>query len=167
VTGAGGMGHVVLIVPDLDAATRLFQDVLGFRHSDDIEAGLRIRFFHCNPRHHTVAVSAAPGMAGVHHLMPEVADVDDVGRAYDIVQDRGLPLAMTLGRHTNDGMTSFYVRTPSGFEVEYGAGGRLLDTSAPWTPGRFEATSHWGHKLPAEPLFPGILRPVDMVAPGP
>ena len=32
---------------------------------------------------------------------------------------------MTLGTHTNDRMTSFYVRTPSGFEIEYGFGGRI------------------------------------------
>ena len=34
---------------------------------------------------------------------------------------------MTLGRHTNDLMTSFYVRTPSGFEIEYGTGGLVVD----------------------------------------
>lgn len=160
VTGDGGMGHVVLIVPDLAAATDLFQEVLGFRHSDDIDMGLQVRFFHCNPRHHTLAISAVPGMAGVHHLMLEVTDVDDVGRAYDLVQERGLTVAMSLGRHTNDHMTSFYVRTPSGFEVEYGAGGRLLDTSQPWEPEHFDAMSFWGHKPPSEPLFPGVLHPV-------
>ena len=97
-------------------------------------------------------------MAGVHHVMLEVTDVDDVGRAYDLVQERGLEVAMTLGRHTNDHMTPFYVRTPSGFEVEYGAGGRLLDTSRSWEPEHFDAMSFWGHKPPAEPLLPGILR---------
>ena len=165
VTGEGGLGHVVIIVPDLDAATRLFQDVLGFRHSDDVEMGVRVRFFHCNPRHHSLAVSAVPGMAGVHHLMLEVADMDAVGRAYDLVQARGIPLAMTLGRHPNDHMTSFYVRTPSGFEVEYGTGGRLLDTSRPWVPEHYDAMSSWGHHPPAEPLFPGILRPAPAPAP--
>lgn len=160
VTGDGGMGHVVLIVPDLDAATDLFRDVLGFRHSDDIDMGLYVRFFHCNPRHHTLAISAIPGMSGMHHLMLEVDDVDAVGRAYDIVNERHLPISMTLGRHTNDHMTSFYVRTPSGFEVEFGSGGRLLDTTKPWDPEHFDAMSFWGHKPPAEPMLPGILHPV-------
>ena len=162
VTGDGGMGHVVLIVPDLDDATHLFQEVLGFRHSDDIDMGLYVRFFHCNRRHHTLAISAVPGMTGVHHLMLEVADVDTVGRAYDTVNEQHLQLAMTLGRHTNDHMTSFYVRTPSGFEVEYGAGGRLLDTSKPWTPEQFDAMSFWGHKPPEGGLFPGILHPAPV-----
>jgi 2,3-dihydroxybiphenyl 1,2-dioxygenase len=164
VTGDGGLGHVVLIVPDLDKATWFFIGVLGFEHSDDIDMGLHVRFLHCNPRHHTLAFSAVPGMVGVHHLMLEVADPDDGGRAHDIVNEAGLPIAMTLGRHTNDEMFSFYVRTPSGFEVEYGSGGRLIDTTKPWTTGEYHAMSYWGHKPPAQPLFPGILRPTEVAS---
>ena len=63
--------------------------------------------------------------------MLEVGSLDDVGSALDIAIARDLPLAMSLGRHTNDLMTSFYVRTPSGFEIEYGTGGRLID-DATW-----------------------------------
>ena len=87
-------------------------DVLGFRLSDHIEMGLSLRFLHCNSRHHTVALSAVLGMVGLHHLMLEVNDVDDVGGALDLVNEREIPVAMGLGRHTNDFMTSFYVRTP-------------------------------------------------------
>ena len=161
VTGDGGLGHAVLIVPDMQAATDFYVGVLGFEHSDDIDMGLFVRFLHCNPRHHTLAFSAVPGMVGMHHLMLEVADPDEVGRALDIVNERGMQLAMTLGRHTNDEMFSFYVRTPSGFEVEYGAGGRLIDATRPWTPEEHDAMSYWGHKPPADPLFPGILAPFE------
>ena len=65
---------------------------------------------------------------------------------------------MSLGRHTNDLMTSFYVRTPSGFEIEYGTGGRLVDDET-WEIGQYDTQSMWGHKPPAEPLFPKILAP--------
>jgi 3,4-dihydroxy-9,10-secoandrosta-1,3,5(10)-triene-9,17-dione 4,5-dioxygenase len=37
---------------------------------------------------------------------------------------------MTLGTHTDDRMTSFYLRTPSGFEIEYGCGGRFVDDAS-------------------------------------
>jgi extradiol dioxygenase len=160
VTGENGLGHLVLMVPDLDQATDFFVGLLGFRHSDDIEAGLKVRFLHCNPRHHTLAMSAVPGHRGVHHLMIEVNSVDDVGHAYDRVVDAGVPLAMTLGRHPNDLMTSFYVRTPSGFEIEYGTGGRLMDMEKEEATGQYDALSIWGHKPPAEPLPPGILEAV-------
>ena len=158
VTGANGIGHAVLIVPDLEQAERFYIDVLGFRLSDHIEAGLSLRFFHCNPRHHTLAFASIPGMVGMHHLMLEVTSIDDVGTALDLCNERELPLAMNLGRHTNDLMTSFYVRSPSGFEIEYGWGGRLVD-DATWVTGLYDAMSIWGHKRPAQPLPPGILRP--------
>ena len=160
VTGENGLGHLVLMVPDFQAATEFFRDTLGFRHSDDIEAGIKVRFFHCNPRHHTLAISEIPGHRGVHHLMLEVSSVDDVGHAYDRAVDAGAPMAMTLGRHPNDQMTSFYVRTPSGFEVEFGSGGRLMDMGVEEAPGHYDALSIWGHKPPSEPLMPGILEPV-------
>lgn len=159
VTGDGGLGHMVILVPDLDEGLRFYVDVLGFLMSDHVEVGVSLRFLHCNPRHHTVALAAVPGMTGVHHLMVEVERLDDVGRALDIVNERGIPLAMTLGRHTNDFMTSFYVRSPSGFEIEYGTGGLLIDDDV-WQISTHDATSLWGHKPPADPLPPGILRPV-------
>jgi 2,3-dihydroxybiphenyl 1,2-dioxygenase len=161
VTGEQGLGHVVLIVPDLDKAVGFFTEVLGFRVSDSIESGLRLCFLHCAghaARHHTVAMASAPGMVGMHHLMLEVRTLDDVGTGLDIVKERHIPLAMSLGRHTNDLMTSFYVRTPSGFEIEYGTGGLVVDDDT-WEVGLHHAQSIWGHKPPDEPLFPGILAP--------
>ena len=160
-TGDEGLGHAVLLVPDIEAGTRFFTEVLGFKLSDIIQdGGLGIRFFHCNQRHHSLALASVPGMAGMHHLMLEVNSIDDVGAALDIVNERGHSLAMSLGRHTNDLTTSFYVRTPSGFEIEYGTGGRLID-DATWEVGSYDSTSIWGHKSPAIALFPGILRPFD------
>jgi 2,3-dihydroxybiphenyl 1,2-dioxygenase len=147
VTGDGGLGHVVLIVPDLDRARALFCDVLGFKVSDTIDQGVPITFLHCNARHHTVAIAGGRGLVGVHHLMLEVGSLDDVGAALDIAIARDLPLVMSLGRHTNDLMTSFYVRTPSGFEIEYGTGGRLID-DATWTVEAYDAQSLWGHRPP-------------------
>lgn len=163
VTGEGGLGHLVVLVPDLDEGMDFYIGTLGFLESDHIEMGLSLRFLHCNPRHHSLALSAVPGMVGVHHLMIEVEQIDDVGRALDIINERGVPLAMSLGRHTNDHMTSFYVRTPSGFEIEYGTGGRLID-DATWELATYDAMSFWGHKPPADPLFPGIFRPAVSAA---
>ncbi len=161
-TGEQGLGHAVLIVPDLDEGARFYGDVLGFRLSDTIEAGFTLRFFHCPgraARHHALAIASVPGMVGMHHLMLEVGSIDDVGTALDIINAREIPLAMSLGRHTNDLMTSFYVRTPSGFEVEYGTGGALVDDET-WEVGAHDAMSIWGHKPPASgPLLPGVLRP--------
>ena len=68
---------------------------------------------------------------------------------------------MSLGRHANDLMTSFYVRTPSGFEIEFGSGGRLMDMQAGEPVGQYSETSIWGHRPPEEPLVPGMLEPIS------
>ncbi len=162
VTGEQGLGHAVLIVPELAAAEEFFIEVLGFKDSDTIHAmGTHLRFFHCAgtaARHHTLAVVPIPGMVGMHHLMLEVNALDDVGHALDLINEREIPLMMTLGRHPNDRMLSFYVRTPSGFDLEYGYGGRLIDDRT-WQLAEFDAISEWGHKSPAVPLLPAVLRP--------
>jgi 3,4-dihydroxy-9,10-secoandrosta-1,3,5(10)-triene-9,17-dione 4,5-dioxygenase len=143
VTGGLGLGHVVLMVPELEPAVRFYTDVLGFRLSDYMTVPFKATFLHTNPRHHSLALLEV-GVAALHHFMVELADVDDVGRGYDLVQSEGITVARTLGRHTNDRMISFYARTPSGFELEYGWGGRLVD-DASWVPCELTATSSWGH----------------------
>ena len=36
------------------------------------------------------------------HLMIEVNDIDDVGAALDMCEQRNIPITTTLGRHSND-----------------------------------------------------------------
>lgn len=155
VTGKGGMGHAFQMVTDTAAYRRLYQDVLGFRLSDfiDFAPGLTGTFLHCNPRHHSFAHASIPGLAvGVNHLMFEVDDIDFVGRAWDKVLDGAAPIGSTFGKHSNDEMLSFYVISPSGFQVEYGFGGRNVD-DATFRPSRYDVPSYWGHRRsnPAEP----------------
>jgi hypothetical protein len=77
--------------------------------------------------------------------MMELLQLDDVGQGYDLAQAEPGRIATTLGRHTNDFITSFYARTPEDFLIEYGWGGRSIDT-ATWQPGEMRhGTSLWGH----------------------
>lgn len=142
-TGELGMGHIVLMVPDLEPAVRFYTHVMGFRLSDYMLAPFKATFLHTNARHHSLAILEV-GVSALHHFMVELNDVDDVGRAYDVVQSEGIPVARSLGRHTNDRMISFYARSPSGFEVEYGYGGHLID-DATWEPCELASVSSWGH----------------------
>jgi 3,4-dihydroxy-9,10-secoandrosta-1,3,5(10)-triene-9,17-dione 4,5-dioxygenase len=76
--------------------------------------------------------------------MVEVDQLDDVGRALDRVMKTGHRLSSTLGRHTNDEMVFFYVRTPGGWDLEYGTDGVLVDESR-YTAEEISADSYWGH----------------------
>jgi 3,4-dihydroxy-9,10-secoandrosta-1,3,5(10)-triene-9,17-dione 4,5-dioxygenase len=104
-----------------------------------------MRFLGCNARHHSLALAPFPAESGVVHLMTEVASLDDVGRAMDRCARRGAPPSATLGRHANDRMVSFYVRTPGGFDIEYGTDGMLVD-EATWVSRETTAISLWGHQ---------------------
>lgn len=144
-TAGLGMGHVVFTMPDIAPVSRFYRDVLGFRLSDWVEHPFRAEFLHVNPRHHTLALIQGPRTA-MHHMMVEMLSFDDVGQGYDIALGEPDRIATTLGRHTNDFMTSFYARSPSGFLVEYGWGGRAVDP-ATWQPVRVDSgPSLWGHE---------------------
>ena len=77
--------------------------------------------------------------------MLQLQSFDDVGQAIYRAQENEVEIAATLGRHTNDHMVSFYMKTPSGFDIEYGWGARVVD-DATWHVQRHEAPSIWGHQ---------------------
>ena len=151
VTGEEGIGHVVLTTPDIASSRAFYQDLLGFRLSDIIrmvvgpKMAIEMEFYHCNPRHHTLALVPVSAPKRLHHFMLQVNTLDEVGFALQRAQAAGVPITATLGRHTTDHMVSFYARTPSGFEVEYGFGARTLD-EATWRVARHDSPSSWGHK---------------------
>lgn len=154
-TGVLGMGHVVMNVEKFDDARWFYEDVLGFHLSDYMLKPFKAYFFHINGRHHSLALIGT-AKKGIHHLMMELFSLDDVGQAYDIaMQDPQARIGTTLGRHTNDFMTSFYARSPSDFMIEYGWGGRSLDVET-WKPVELQhGPSLWGHErswLPADQL---------------
>lgn len=144
-TGSLGMGHVVIHVPRIEDLLWFYEDVLGFRLSDYTIKPFKAYFFHVNPRHHSLAM-VETGKSAIHHLMMELFFLDDIGQTYDIALSEPGRIATTLGRHSNDFMTSFYARTPSDFLVEYGWGGRSIDPRT-WQPLEMtHGTSLWGHE---------------------
>jgi 3,4-dihydroxy-9,10-secoandrosta-1,3,5(10)-triene-9,17-dione 4,5-dioxygenase len=152
VTGAMGLGHVVLPAPNFDETRDFLKNVLGFGLSDIMNHKpapdadpLRIHFMHCNnARHHSLAIAEFPVPSGCVHAMVEVDCMTEVGRAHDRMQAHGVKLSATLGEHLNDRMTSFYMKTPSGFDMEYGFGGLQVDWNE-HSAFEFTRVSVWGH----------------------
>ena len=146
-----GLGHLVLRTKDKAQSVAFYTEVLGFKLSDHIVCEIYghpvdLSFFHINPRHHSLALGG-PLPKRLHHFMLEVRQVDDVGACYDRTIHSGLRIMQTLGRHPNDRMLSFYAQTPSGFQFEYGWGGRQIDEDS-WTPTTYDRISEWGHHPP-------------------
>ncbi len=154
ITGDQGFGHVVLPAPQFEKTVAFYTDVMGFGMSDLMkvrftpdpnEPEKRLYFMHCNQRHHSLALFEAPFPTGCVHVMVEVDSVDEVGRAMDRMKEHDIPLTGTLGRHANDHMVSFYMATPSGFMLEYGAEGRTIDDWDRYSPFQSTVNSFWGH----------------------
>jgi 3,4-dihydroxy-9,10-secoandrosta-1,3,5(10)-triene-9,17-dione 4,5-dioxygenase len=156
VTEEQGLGHVVLSTKDDEAALHFYRDVLGFRLRDSMRLPPQfvgrpadgppawLRFFGCNPRHHSLAFLPMPTPSGIVHLMVEVENTDDVGLTLDRATRRKVPMSATLGRHVNDLMLSFYMKTPGGFDVEFGCEGRQVSDEE-WIARESTAVSLWGH----------------------
>ncbi len=157
VTGDQGMGHIVVPVGDDEEALHFYRDVLGFRLRDSMsmpgefvgkEPGSKIwlRFLGVNPRHHSLAFLPMPNPSKCVHVMLEVDKLDHVGRALERVRKNNVPLSATLGRHMNDEMVSFYVKSPGGFDIEFGTEGLQVDDTR-WVARESTAVSYWGHQF--------------------
>lgn len=154
-TGGMGTGHVLANVRDADATERFYRDVLGFRLTDYVDTDfmghpIHAVFLHVNLRHHSFAFASLGMPKRLHHMMLEVNSIDDVGATFYRAQDLGVPIALTIGRHQNDRMVSFYGVTPSGFCFEVGTGGVEVDDRR-WEAKTHGAVSDWGHR-PVLPL---------------
>jgi 3,4-dihydroxy-9,10-secoandrosta-1,3,5(10)-triene-9,17-dione 4,5-dioxygenase len=156
VTEHQGLGHVVLTTRDDMESLHFYRDVLGFKLRDSMrlppqlvgrEAGdppAWLRFFGVNPRHHSLAFMPGETPSGIVHLMMEVGNSDDVGLCLDRALRRKVPMSATLGRHVNDKMLSFYMKTPGGFDIEFGCEGLEVEDDK-WVARESTAISLWGH----------------------
>ncbi|WP_455361045.1 VOC family protein [Streptomyces sp. SYSU K21746] len=158
VTGDLGLGHVVLPAPDTAETLAFYENLLGFQLRDSmrlppvaVPTGAPgqdfywMHFLSPNGRHHSLGLYPGALPPGIVHFMVELETLDDVGFCLDRMNTAGIPIASTLGRHSNDHMVSFYAQAPGGFQVEYGWDGLVVDP-ATWVAKEITADSFWGHQ---------------------
>ena len=150
-TGDMGMGHIAFAGDDPQELARLMIEGLGFEVGDSF-SGFEC-LLRCNRRENTVFIPASPYSGGkrLNHFMLELKAIDDVGSGLDRCEDNGVEITSRLGRHTNDLSISFYMRTPSGFRVEYGWDSKTTDHGE-WPVRDYERSSVWGHRPPSKVL---------------
>ena len=156
VTGALGLGHFAMTTREPEATLRFFQQAFDARLSDTIEdklngVTLELSFLRLNERHHTVALAATRGQrmnplrTGIHHLNLQAASLEDVTEAYQRMRRLGFAISNAIGQHPNDRELSFYVASPSGFDVELGWNPIVVRDEAAWQPAHYQGISLWGH----------------------
>lgn len=157
VTGDMGLGHAVFCAPDFEASLRFYRDIVGFHETDmprfhfngggPDDPGMGFAFLHAdNGRHHSVALGESPvPPSGCVHIMLEYPSLLEVGKAHDRMKALGYVESATLGQHFNDETVGFYVRTPSGFDLEVGCDSLVIDPAS-WEVTRHEGISVWGHE---------------------
>jgi 2,3-dihydroxybiphenyl 1,2-dioxygenase len=156
VTGGLGLGHFAMTTREPEAVLRFFKQTFDARLSDTIEDRLNgvtldLTFLRMNERHHTVAIAATRGKrmnplrTGIHHLNLQAKSLDDVTEGYRRMRQLGFAISNGIGQHPNDRELSFYVASPSGFDIELGWNPILVTDEANWQPGHYEGISLWGH----------------------
>ena len=119
------IGHVVLMVSDVERSARFYTGVLGFRVSDVYPETMmkgRMVFMRCAADHHGVAlVGAAPGSASpqheLHHMAFEVATLDEVFAARDWLKANGVKVEFE-GRRRAGCQVAVEFRDPDGHWLE-------------------------------------------------
>ncbi|MEV0663794.1 VOC family protein [Actinomadura luteofluorescens] len=155
VTGQDGMGHIALTSTRPAQLRGYFTTLFDARLTDYIDetisgVKLKIRFLRLNRRHHSIAIAATHGLrldpirTRVQHLNIQVAELDDMTRSYQRVEELGFRMALSVGQHTNDRELSYYAVTPSGFEWEVGWNPTVIDETT-WEPSTHRGISIWGH----------------------
>lgn len=156
ITGAVGMGHLAITSRRGKDMRRFWQEIFDARQSDTIveQLGgvtLDIEFFRVNPRHHSIAIAQVRGLpidpirTQAQHFNLLVTSVNELTEAFLRCRQLGFEMAHEIGEHPNDREQSFYVLSPSGFEIELGWNALEVD-EASWQTTTYQGISLWGHK---------------------
>ena len=92
-----GFGHAVFATQDFDESHRFVTEGLGLGQSDWIETELapgielEVRFYHCNARHHTLALARRAVRAAAEVAPPDVRDEHRRRRRRRVRSTRGPP----------------------------------------------------------------------------
>ena len=118
-----GLGHLVIRVRDAQRSEDFYHKVLGLEVRNRTRGGKMI-FFTSNPDvDHELAVAELgadavgpfPEQVGLYHMAWELADMDELKDAYQVVLDNNVEIA-GFGDHGET--KGLYIRDPDGIEIE-------------------------------------------------
>ena len=115
------IGHVVLKVRDMDRSTEFYRDVLGFQVVGQM-SNVMTFLTATGENHHDVALlrvgdqapAALPNAVGLYHVAIQLADMDALRHAHEVLSEGGL-----LRGAVDHGVSrSVYTADPDGNEIE-------------------------------------------------
>lgn len=115
------IGHVVLKVRDIDRAVLFYRDVLGFQVVGEM-TNVMTFLTATGENHHDIALlrvgdqapAPLPNAVGLYHLAVQLADMEALRVAHDLLAERGL-----LKGAVDHGVSrSVYTIDPDGNEIE-------------------------------------------------
>ncbi|MDM9560082.1 VOC family protein [Bordetella petrii] len=120
--GITGFSHIGLRTLDARRDEAFWTGLLSARVSDRIGDAPLLRI---DEVHHKIALfpSAHPG---VQHINHQVESIDDIMRAWYLLQERKIPIRFGPGRHPTSGAMFLYFEGPDGMIYEYSCGVRLI-----------------------------------------
>lgn len=122
------LGHLVLMVRDLDASTRFYTEVMGLTVSDRIAD--QMVFLRAGEDHHDLALSRLPPDAperdsppsyarpGLEHFSYYVESLDEMQRAVEVARSHGVTIERGIGQHGPGGNWFLVFKDPDGNNVE-------------------------------------------------
>nr|WP_218940902.1 VOC family protein [Allopusillimonas soli] len=120
--GITGFSHIGLRTLDPRRDEAFWTQLLSAKVSDRIGDAPLLRI---DEIHHKLALfpSAFPG---VQHINHQVESIDDIMRAFYMLQERGIPIRFGPGRHPTSGAMFLYFEGPDGMIYEYSTGVRHI-----------------------------------------
>jgi catechol 2,3-dioxygenase-like lactoylglutathione lyase family enzyme len=138
------LGHVVLMVKDLERSLEFYTQVLGFKISDLYPEELQpggFAFLRCNTDHHSIALvgggSGPSRRAELHHVAFEVATLEEVFRVRERLREHGVTITFE-GRRRAGCQISVEFLDPDGHSIEIYWGIDQIGTD-----GRARPSSEW------------------------
>ena len=117
------LGHLVIRVRDAQRSEDFYTKILGLEVRNRTRGG-KMRFFTSNPEiDHELAVAEIGDEAvgpisehiGLYHMAWELADMDELKDAYQVVLDNDVVVA---GFGDHGATKGLYIRDPDGIEIE-------------------------------------------------
>lgn len=122
------LGHLVLMVRDLEQSTRFYTEVMGLKVSDRIAD--QMVFLRAGEDHHDLALSRLPEDSaerddlprytrpGLEHFSYYVESLDEMKRAVDVARSHGVVIERGIGQHGPGGNWFLVFKDPDGNNVE-------------------------------------------------